>query len=110
MPLPSHLKAMIHRTDYHIHSRFSDGRSDPEDYLPQAIAAGLSEIGFSDHLTLFKDPQDWNMNPGNVTTYIHYSIILAVISYLAGLLGFWFGKKGICNQALTNILKHAIMT
>ncbi len=62
---------MIHRTDYHIHSRFSDGRSDPEDYLPQAIAAGLSEIGFSDHLTLFKDPQDWNMNPENVTTYIH---------------------------------------
>lgn len=35
----------------------------------------------------------WATNTENVTIYIQYSIILAVISYLSGLLGFWFGKK-----------------
>ena len=47
---------MIYRTDYHVHTSFSDGRSDPDDYLAPAQAAGLSEIGFSEHLTLFKEP------------------------------------------------------
>ena len=45
---------MIYRTDYHIHSSFSDGRAAPEDYIAPAIAAGLKEIGFSEHLTLFQ--------------------------------------------------------
>ena len=35
----------------------------------------------------------WATNTDHVATYVHYSIILAIISYLAGLLGFWFGKK-----------------
>ena len=55
-----------------MHSTFSDGRSAPEDYIAPAISAGLSEIGFSEHLTLFKDPEDWNMDPFNVTSYIEY--------------------------------------
>ncbi|MFA5817747.1 MAG: histidinol-phosphatase [Bacteroidales bacterium] len=63
---------MIYKTDYHIHSSYSDGRSSPEDYIPPAIAAGLSEIGFSEHLTLFKDLEDWNMNPVNVSPYINH--------------------------------------
>jgi histidinol-phosphatase (PHP family) len=62
---------MIYRTDYHIHSRYSDGRAVPEDYLAPAIAAGISEIGFSEHLTLFKDLEDWNMNPVNISPYIN---------------------------------------
>ena len=33
---------MIYKTDYHMHSSFSDGRSAPEDYIAAAIAAGLS--------------------------------------------------------------------
>jgi histidinol-phosphatase (PHP family) len=37
-----------------------------------AVAAGLSEIGFSDHLTLFKDPEAWNMNPANIKPYINH--------------------------------------
>ena len=37
-----------------------------------AIAAGLSEIGFSEHLTLFKDLEDWNMNPVNISPYINH--------------------------------------
>src|SRR5665647_3165651 len=63
---------MIYRTDYHIHSTYSDGRSAPEDYIAPALAAGLSEIGFSEHLTLFKELEDWNMNPVNITSYINH--------------------------------------
>ena len=63
---------MIYKTDYHIHSIYSDGRSAPEDYIASAIAAGLSEIGFSEHLTLFKDLEDWNMNPVNISPYINH--------------------------------------
>jgi histidinol-phosphatase (PHP family) len=63
---------MTYKTDYHMHSSYSDGRSDPEDYITSAIAAGLSEIGFSEHLTLFKDLEDWNMNPVNITPYINH--------------------------------------
>ncbi|TAL59229.1 MAG: histidinol-phosphatase HisJ family protein [Bacteroidetes bacterium] len=62
---------MVYKTDYHVHSTFSDGRSAPEDYIKPAIAAGLSEIGFSEHLTLFKDLEDWNMNPANILPYIN---------------------------------------
>lgn len=63
---------MVYKTDYHIHSSYSDGRSAPEDYIAPAIAAGLSEIGFSEHLTLFKDLENWNMNPVNISPYINH--------------------------------------
>jgi histidinol-phosphatase (PHP family) len=63
---------MIYKTDYHMHSSFSDGRSAPEDYIAPAIAAGLREIGFSEHLTLFRDLEDWNMNPANISSYINH--------------------------------------
>jgi histidinol-phosphatase (PHP family) len=63
---------MVYKTDYHIHSFYSDGRSAPDDYIAPAIVAGLSEIGFSEHLTLFKDLEDWNMNPVNVIPYINH--------------------------------------
>jgi histidinol-phosphatase (PHP family) len=63
---------MIYKTDYHIHSTFSDGRSAPEEYITYALAAGLSEIGFSEHLTLFKELEDWNMDPLNIRTYLLY--------------------------------------
>jgi histidinol-phosphatase (PHP family) len=63
---------MPYKTDYHLHTTFSDGRSAPEDYISRSVAAGISEIGFSDHLTLFKENQDWCMNPINVQEYIAY--------------------------------------
>jgi histidinol-phosphatase (PHP family) len=63
---------MIYKTDYHMHSSYSDGRSAPEDYIAPALAAGLSEIGFSEHLTLFKELEDWNMNPDNMSSYISH--------------------------------------
>ncbi|MBK7711266.1 MAG: histidinol-phosphatase [Bacteroidales bacterium] len=55
-----------------MHSSFSDGRSAPEDYIAPALEAGLREIGFSEHLTLFKDLEAWNMNPANIHTYIDH--------------------------------------
>jgi len=63
---------MIYKTDYHMHSSFSDGRSAPEDYIAPALAAGLKEIGFSEHLTLFRELEDWNMNPANISSYIDH--------------------------------------
>ncbi len=61
---------MIYRTDYHIHSWFSDGKSAPEDYIAPAIAAGISEIGFSEHLTLFRGILKWSMDCPDVESYI----------------------------------------
>jgi histidinol-phosphatase (PHP family) len=61
---------MIYKTDYHIHTTFSDGKADPEEYISQAILAGLKEIGFSEHLNLFLANQDWCMDPGRIHDYI----------------------------------------
>ena len=63
---------MVYKTDYHIHSVYSDGRSAPEDYISQAIIEGLSELGFSEHLTLFREPEEWNMKLVNVDPYIRH--------------------------------------
>lgn len=51
---------------------YSDGRSVPEDYIAHAIGAGLSEIGFSDHLNLFEEPDDMNLIPSNISQYIDH--------------------------------------
>src|SRR5512140_1054942 len=63
---------MIYKTDYHMHSSFSDGRAAPEDYIASAIASGLSEIGFSEHLTLFRELEGWNMDPANIPAYMEH--------------------------------------
>ncbi len=61
---------MIYRTDYHIHSSFSDGRAAPDDYIAPAIAAGLKEIGFSEHLTLFRESLNWSMGASDAEPYL----------------------------------------
>jgi histidinol-phosphatase (PHP family) len=63
---------MNYPTDYHIHSTFSDGSSLPEDYIAPAISAGLKEIGFADHLTLFKESLDWSMNASDTKFYFDH--------------------------------------
>jgi histidinol-phosphatase (PHP family) len=63
---------MTYRTDYHIHTTFSDGKAAPEEYITAAISAGISELGFSEHISLFKEDQDWCMNPENVPVYLDY--------------------------------------
>jgi len=67
---------MLHRTDYHIHTRYSDGIGWPEDYIGPAIAAGLSEIGFSDHLTLAPDQKDWSIRPELLGEYSEHILRL----------------------------------
>lgn len=43
--------------DYHMHSILSDGNNSYEEMVRMAIAKGLDEIGFSDHVCL--KPVDW---------------------------------------------------
>jgi histidinol-phosphatase (PHP family) len=63
---------MIYKTDYHIHTTFSDGKADPEEYISHAISAELKEIGFSEHLNLFAANQEWCMDPARITEYISH--------------------------------------
>lgn len=63
---------MIYRTDYHVHTTFSDGRATPEEYFSYAEKAGLSELGFSDHLSLFGENYNWLMNPEDAGKYLDY--------------------------------------
>lgn len=63
---------MIYRTDYHMHSRFSDGKNAPGEYIPAAIAAGMKEIGFSEHFTLYKESLDWSMDASDVDKYLSH--------------------------------------
>jgi len=59
----------MYRTDYHIHTLYSDGKGWPEDYIAEAIRFGLSEIGFSDHLTLNGINHEWAMVPERLGDY-----------------------------------------
>jgi histidinol-phosphatase (PHP family) len=61
-----------YKTDYHVHTIYSDGRSAPEDYISMAVNAGLSEIGFSDHLNLFSDHSGCDIQPENISKYIEH--------------------------------------
>lgn len=63
---------MIYKTDYHIHTFYSDGRSAPEEYIDTAVEAGLKEIGFSDHLTLFRAREPWTMDVSRLGEYIDH--------------------------------------
>jgi histidinol-phosphatase (PHP family) len=63
---------MLYKTDYHIHSTFSDGKATPEDYVSQAISAGIMEVGFSEHLNLFVEDQKWCMDPSRIHEYISH--------------------------------------
>ncbi|HDZ41829.1 MAG TPA: histidinol-phosphatase HisJ family protein [Bacteroidetes bacterium] len=66
----------IYKTDYHVHTYYSDGKAWPEEYISRAIDAGLSEIGFSDHLTLTGEQQDWSIKLSLLDEYINRIIKL----------------------------------
>lgn len=66
----------MYRTDYHMHSTFSDGRAAPEEYITAARAAGLKEIGFSEHITPFMPKQKWNMDPAGIDRYVEHILKL----------------------------------
>lgn len=59
----------MYRSDYHSHTLYSDGHAWPEDYIPFAVKGGLSELGFSDHLTLTDKQQDWSIKPELLDEY-----------------------------------------
>jgi len=61
---------MIYRTDYHMHSKFSDGKAEPYEYIDDAIRCGMKEIGFSEHLNLIIPNQEWCMDPSRTPEYI----------------------------------------
>jgi histidinol-phosphatase (PHP family) len=63
---------MIYKTDYHVHTTFSDGKADPEEYILKAIQDGIMEIGFSEHINLCYTNQAWCMDPGRVNEYISF--------------------------------------
>lgn len=60
----------MYRTDYHIHTTYSDGKATPEEYIDAARTKGLSEIGFSEHLTLTGEEQAWSIDPLRLPEYL----------------------------------------
>ena len=59
----------VYKTDYHIHTSFSDGRDTPEASIRAAVRMGFREIGFSDHLHPVGKPLDWYMNHDRLPEY-----------------------------------------
>jgi histidinol-phosphatase (PHP family) len=63
---------MIYKTDYHIHTTYSDGREAPEACIAAAVKKGLREVGFSDHITLSEGKQKWCMDPKLLPEYTRH--------------------------------------
>ena len=55
-------------TNYHQHSAFSDGKGTLEDCANEALKAGLTALGFSDHAPLPFET-DWTMPPARLDEY-----------------------------------------
>ncbi len=56
-------------SNYHVHSRFDDGKGEPEEYARAALAAGLVSLGFSNH-NVVPFPTDWTMPEENLPLYL----------------------------------------
>ncbi len=56
------------RLDYHMHTRYSDGRRDLREYIAEAEKKRIDEIGFSDHIYLEK--RQWSMNHADLPKYM----------------------------------------
>ncbi len=99
---------MIYKTDYHVHSWFSDGKSAPEDYIAAARASGLKEIGFADHMTLFRGSLSWSMNTTEAEEFVSHIKILKDdvrdIKVRTGLeVDFFPGKEEEIHSVLKNL-------
>jgi histidinol-phosphatase (PHP family) len=99
---------MLYKTDFHIHSTFSDGKAAPEEYVASALAAGMKEIGFSEHINLGVPGQAWCMDPGRVREYISYIRALAKmnsdIKIKTGLeVDFFSGKEELIHDFLKDL-------
>tara|TARA_B110000881_G_scaffold145957_1_gene129151 strand:- start:6459 stop:7334 length:876 start_codon:yes stop_codon:yes gene_type:complete len=60
--------------DYHTHTPLClHAKGNPEDYIDQAIAAGLSEYGISDHAPQSPEPfDDWRMLEEHLPEYLDW--------------------------------------
>lgn len=56
------------RTDYHVHTNFSDGKNTPAEVAASALALGLTELGFSDHASM-PVAQDWAIRREKTALY-----------------------------------------
>lgn len=56
-------------TNYHTHSRFSDGSSEPLNYISEALKQGFSALGFSEHSVLPFD-NTFALQQGSETAYV----------------------------------------
>ncbi len=54
---------------YHSHSRFCDGKGEPEEFVRAALEKGFSVFGFSSHAPLPFETE-WNMKTGDLPEYI----------------------------------------
>lgn len=64
--------------DYHVHTSLCNHANGAMDqYIQMAVAAGLKEICFLDHLTLHKNGRDQSMSPDDVPFYFHATRQLA---------------------------------
>lgn len=60
---------MTKLTNYHTHSRFSDGSAEPVEYIEEAIRQGFTALGFSEHSVLpFENT--FALQPGTETAYV----------------------------------------
>jgi putative hydrolase len=46
---PEDLRTRVPQTDYHLHTKHTDGRSNVEDYARRGVELGLEAIGFPEH-------------------------------------------------------------
>ncbi len=67
---------MIYGTDYHMHTVYSDGKSEPEAYIEAALGLGLKELGFSDHLNPLGGDTGWCMDHARLPAYAEHILRL----------------------------------
>ena len=54
----------------HLHTKYSDGNSEPEEYIKKAVVLGFSTLGFSEHSPLpFDNP--FSLKDENIERYIN---------------------------------------
>lgn len=60
------------QTSYHVHSRWSDGEGEIEDFVRAAREIGLAEVGISDHYVLMPDGRrmNWSMPLDELDSYV----------------------------------------
>ncbi|MBI5395673.1 MAG: histidinol-phosphatase HisJ family protein [Verrucomicrobia bacterium] len=56
--------------DYHMHTRLTDAQGEPRDYAARAVAAGVAEIAFTDHMPFVKRFSDWHMPMAELPRYV----------------------------------------